>query len=99
MSAVRSRATNFRARSIGIFALRPTARSSRRTTRSRSGELDGAPTSREVGGLRGDRPDRDVRVAQRQPAEQHLQGIHQRCVAAPVPGQRRVRAGRPGGAR
>ncbi len=39
---------NFRARSTGIFALRPTARSSRRTTRNRTGELDGAPTSREA---------------------------------------------------
>ena len=97
MSAVRSRATNFRARSIGIFAFAPDrevvpAEHPQPQRGTRTGHRP-AGSSRSGG----DRPYRDLRVAQRQPTEQHLQGVDQRCVGAPVAGQGRVRAGGPGG--
>ena len=70
---------------------------SRRTTRSRHGADRGAPASRECAVRRHHRPDHDALVAQGRVAEQHLQAVDQRRVAAEVPPEGRLLRGARGG--
>ena len=93
MSAARSLDTSDRTVRMSILLRGPTPTWSRRTTRSRSGAGDGAPLNREPVWVACTGRTTISRVAQLRATHQRLEGRHQRRVAAPVVGQRRLRSG------